>query len=100
VFLAKDTFRAGDFGYGLLFSSLGAGLVIGSFAVGVLVGQIRMAVLYGGAIALVGTYEGYVTGAGAEGVGKSTAKTVVISAVTILVLDSLVAAHLSRFIQG
>ena len=58
------------------------------------------ALLYGGAIALVGTYEGYVTGAGAEGVGKSTAKTVVISAVTILVLDSLVAAHLSRFIQG
>lgn len=58
------------------------------------------ALLYGAAISLVGTYEGYVTGAGAEGVGKSTAKTVVIAAVTILVLDSLVAAHLSRFIQG
>lgn len=53
VFLAKDTFDAGDFGYGLLFSSLGAGLVIGSFAVGILVGRIRMAVLYGGAIALM-----------------------------------------------
>ena len=31
VFIAKDTFSAGDFGYGLLYSSIGAGLVLGSF---------------------------------------------------------------------
>jgi MFS family permease len=31
VFLAKDTFRAGDFGYGLLYSGIGGGLVLGSF---------------------------------------------------------------------
>jgi MFS family permease len=53
VFLAKDTFHAGDFGYGLLFSSLGAGLVIGSFAVGILLGKVRMAALYTAAIALM-----------------------------------------------
>ena len=39
------------------------------------------------------------TEAGAEGVGRSTAKAVVISAVTILVLDALVAALLAQFIQ-
>jgi MFS family permease len=31
IFIAKNTFRAGDFGYGLLYSSIGAGLVLGSF---------------------------------------------------------------------
>ncbi|MEN3340600.1 MAG: hypothetical protein V7644_4, partial [Actinomycetota bacterium] len=53
IFLAKDTFHAGDFGYGLLFSSLGGGLVIGSFAVGFLVGRKRLAALYWGAISLM-----------------------------------------------
>jgi MFS family permease len=31
VFLAKDTFSAGDFGYGLIFGCIGLGLAIGSF---------------------------------------------------------------------
>jgi len=31
IFLAKNTFDAGDFGYGLLYSGIGAGLVLGSF---------------------------------------------------------------------
>ena len=31
VFLAKDTFHAGDFGYGLLYGAIGVGLVIGSW---------------------------------------------------------------------
>ena len=57
------------------------------------------ATLFGGTIAFVCSYEGYVTEAGAEGVGRSTAKAVVISAVTILVLDALVAALLAQFIQ-
>lgn len=30
IFLAKNTFHAGDFGYGLLYSAIGAGLVAGS----------------------------------------------------------------------
>lgn len=30
IFLAKNTFNAGDFGYGLLYSGIGAGLVVGS----------------------------------------------------------------------
>lgn len=32
VFLAKNTFSAGDVGYGLLYSAIGAGLVLGSLA--------------------------------------------------------------------
>jgi dTMP kinase len=34
VFLAKDTFSAGDFGYGLIFGCIGLGLAIGSFTAG------------------------------------------------------------------
>jgi len=58
------------------------------------------ATAFGGAIALVCSYEGYVTGAGAEGVGRSTAKAVVIAIVTILVIDALVAAVLAPYIQA
>jgi phospholipid/cholesterol/gamma-HCH transport system permease protein len=58
------------------------------------------ATLFGGAIAFVCSYEGYVTEAGAEGVGRSTAQAVVISSVAILVLDAIVAAMLAPFIQA
>lgn len=59
------------------------------------------ATAYGGAIAFVCAYEGYVvSGAGAEGVGRSTAKAVVIASVTILVLDGIIAALLAPFIQA
>jgi MFS family permease len=34
VFLAKDAFSAGDFGYGLVFGCIGLGLAIGSFGAG------------------------------------------------------------------
>jgi MFS family permease len=34
IFLAKDAFSAGDFGYGLAFGCIGLGLAIGSFAAG------------------------------------------------------------------
>jgi len=34
VFLAKDAFSAGDFGYGLIFGCIGLGLAIGSFGAG------------------------------------------------------------------
>jgi phospholipid/cholesterol/gamma-HCH transport system permease protein len=55
---------------------------------------------FGAAIAFVCSYEGYVTEAGAEGVGRSTALAVVIASVSILVLDALVAAVLAPFIQA
>ena len=58
------------------------------------------AFLFGAAISFVCSYEGYVTQAGAEGVGRSTALAVVIASVCILVLDALVAAVLAPFIQA
>jgi MFS family permease len=51
VFLAKNTFDAGDFGYGLLFGSIGTGLVIGSFWSSSIQGRLGLARTYGGAIA-------------------------------------------------
>jgi phospholipid/cholesterol/gamma-HCH transport system permease protein len=58
------------------------------------------ATMFGAAIALVCTYEGYISGSGAEGVGKSTARAVVIASVAILTLDALTAVVLARFLQG
>ncbi|HVT39081.1 MAG TPA: ABC transporter permease [Gemmatimonadaceae bacterium] len=58
------------------------------------------ATLFGGAIAYLCTYEGYVTEAGAEGVGRSTAKAVVISSIWILVLDAITAVLLAPYLQG
>lgn len=55
--------------------------------------------MFGGAIAFLCSYEGYVTSAGAEGVGKSTAKAVVITSVWILVLDALTASALAKYLQ-
>jgi len=40
-----------------------------------------------------------VTGAGAEGVGRCNAKAVVITSVTILILDTLTAALLAPYLQ-
>ena len=58
------------------------------------------ATLFGAAIAYLCAYEGYVTTAGAEGVGKSTAKAVVISSIWILVLDAITALLLAPYLQG
>jgi phospholipid/cholesterol/gamma-HCH transport system permease protein len=57
------------------------------------------AFLFGGAISFLCSYEGYVTSAGAEGVGRSTAKAVVITSVWILVLDALIASALAPYLQ-
>jgi phospholipid/cholesterol/gamma-HCH transport system permease protein len=57
------------------------------------------AFLFGGAIAFLCSYEGYVTSAGAEGVGRSTAKAVVITSVWILVIDALIASALAPYLQ-
>jgi phospholipid/cholesterol/gamma-HCH transport system permease protein len=57
------------------------------------------AMMFGMAISLVCSYEGYITEAGAEGVGRSTARAVVITSMTILVLDALTAGVLGPFLQ-
>ncbi|MEP6692604.1 MAG: ABC transporter permease, partial [Gemmatimonadaceae bacterium] len=57
------------------------------------------AALFGLAIAFFCTFEGYKTESGAEGVGRSTAKAVVITSVAILVLDALTAAVLAKYLR-
>jgi phospholipid/cholesterol/gamma-HCH transport system permease protein len=58
------------------------------------------ALFFGGAIAFVCSYEGYVTGAGAEGVGRSTARAVVFASISILVLDAIIAAAFAKYITA
>jgi phospholipid/cholesterol/gamma-HCH transport system permease protein len=58
------------------------------------------ATIFGAAIAFLCSYEGYVTDVGAEGVGRSTAKAVVITSVAILVLDAVTATLLAPQLQG
>ena len=74
----------------------GVRLGFGTFQV---VYSMLKATLFGTAIAFVCSYEGFVTEAGAEGVGRSTAKAVVITSVAILILDTLTAALLAPYLQ-
>ena len=53
-FLAKDTFSAGDFGYGLMFGSVGLGLALGSLVVALSLERRPVGSVYGGAIAVAG----------------------------------------------
>ena len=93
---------------GLLASVLLTDVQLSQFLEGVRLGfdqfqvtySLIKATLFGAAIAYLCTYEGYVTGAGAEGVGQSTAKAVVISSIWILVLDALTAVLLAPYLQG
>lgn len=48
VFLAKNTFHAGDFGYGLIYGAIGGGLLLGSFAGSTLLERIGPARTYAG----------------------------------------------------
>ncbi len=74
----------------------GVRLGFGTFQV---VYSLLKAFLFGGAIAFICSYEGFVTEAGAEGVGRSTAKAVVITSVVILILDTLTATLLAPYLQ-
>jgi phospholipid/cholesterol/gamma-HCH transport system permease protein len=58
------------------------------------------ATLFGGAIAFLCSFEGYVADTGAEGVGRSTARAVVVTSVAILLLDSITAQLLARYLTG
>ena len=53
IFLAKNTFRAGDFGFGLLYGAMGAGLVLGSFASAALLERRGVAAVYGGSLVVL-----------------------------------------------
>jgi phospholipid/cholesterol/gamma-HCH transport system permease protein len=93
---------------GLLAAVLVADVQMSQFMEGVKLGfdnfqvtySLIKATLFGAAIAYLCTYEGYHTSAGAEGVGKATAKAVVISSIWILVLDALTALLLAPYLQG
>jgi len=74
----------------------GLRLGFGTFQV---VYSLLKAMMFGMAISLVCSYEGYITEAGAEGVGRSTARAVVITSMTILVLDALTAGVLGPLLQ-
>lgn len=58
------------------------------------------ATMFGAAITALCSYEGYVTTAGAEGVGRSTARAVVISSMAVLVLDAITALFLAPYLQS
>jgi MFS family permease len=57
VFLAKNTFDAGDFGYGLLYGAIGTGLVVGGLWSSSLIARIGVPRVYG--LALLGMAVGF-----------------------------------------
>jgi MFS family permease len=52
IFLAKDAFSAGDFGYGLIFGCIGLGLALGSFGAATWVERRSVGSVYAGSILL------------------------------------------------
>jgi MFS family permease len=52
VFLAKDTYSAGDFGYGLVFGCIGVGLAIGSFGAGTWIERRSVGSVYAASVLL------------------------------------------------
>ena len=75
VVIAKSSFNAGDFGFGLLFGASGVGLAIGSFTGGMLAERREIGTLYGPAIVLAGL--GYGLAAVAPNVWLATPAVVV-----------------------
>ena len=53
IFLAKDTFSAGDFGYGLLYGAIGVGLAMGSWASATALASHGVGRVYGLSLALM-----------------------------------------------
>jgi MFS family permease len=66
IFLAKNTFSAGDFGYGLLYGAIGGGLVLGSFVSAPALARFGVATVYGSSITLMAL--GYITTASSPNV--------------------------------
>jgi MFS family permease len=61
IFLAKNTFSAGDFGYGFLYAAMGCGLVVGSYASASALSHYGVARVYGESLAVMGA--GYIAAA-------------------------------------
>jgi phospholipid/cholesterol/gamma-HCH transport system permease protein len=93
---------------GLLTAILGTDVTMFQFRDGLRLGYIDFqmyyslikATMFGAAIAFLCSYEGYTTDAGAEGVGRSTARAVVYTSVAILVLDALTALLLAPYLAA
>jgi MFS family permease len=54
IFLAKNTFGSGNFGYGVLYGTVGAGLVVGTLASSVILERFQISIVYGLSLALMG----------------------------------------------
>lgn len=63
-----------------------------------LLGGLIKAAIFGFCIAAISCYQGFVTRGGAEGVGRATTRAVVISSVTVLVLDYFLTTWILEFI--
>ena len=93
---------------GLATALLGTDVILPQFNEGVRLGftdfqlvySMIKATMFGTAISFLCSYEGYTTEAGAEGVGRSTARAVVFTSVAILVLDALTAVLLAPYLQA
>lgn len=91
---------------GLLTAVIGTDVTLFEFRDGLRLGfaefqlyySLIKATMFGAAIAFLCSFEGYTTDAGAEGVGRSTARAVVFTSVAILVLDALTAVLLARYL--
>ena len=66
VFLAKNTFSSGDFGYGLIYGAIGVGLVVGSFVSASMLERFGVARAYGGSLLVMAI--GYLSGAASPNV--------------------------------
>jgi len=66
------------------------------FYVSDLVAGLTKAAIFGFIISFIGCYQGFTTTGGAEGVGQSTMRAVVVSAVLILISDFVVATFMFR----
>lgn len=64
---------------------------------GDMIGGLFKAAIFGFAISLISCYEGYTTKNGAQGVGRSTTRAVVVSSVTILVMDYFLTSWILTF---
>ena len=71
VFIAKNTFHAGDFGYGLIYGGVGLGLVLGSFSSSTVIERLGTATAYGASLAVMAI--GFAAGAASPNVWIATA---------------------------
>jgi MFS family permease len=66
IFLAKNTFSGGDFGYGLIYGATGAGLVLGSFTSPSMLARFGVARAYAGSLLVMAA--GYLSAAASPNV--------------------------------